>query len=585
MDMDQNIINILITDDDQGDRHEIKRLLKQSGLACECTEVVSVEEAIKACDNAVFHCVIIDYQLTGQNGLEGMSLLHSQFPEMPIIMLTGHGNEMIAIEAVKRGASDYIAKKNLNADLLRKSITDAIEKCQLEKKIKKQTMKIDHMAHYDYLTKIPNRQYFSEMLSRTLNSAKRHRRILAVLLLDLDRFKNVNDELGHEMGDLLLKQAARRFQSTLRGEDILARLGGDEFIILLGEINKREDAELVAQKLIFSLKEPFLLGNETVSITSSIGIATYPFAGETVVDLIRSADQAMYKAKKVGKNNFQFYMPEFNRKLTQRLRIENALQNALKNQEFYLCYQPIYHLNDSSLFAIEALLRWNHPEFVDTPIKEIISVSEELGSIVPMGDWIMNEAFRQYKEWKLKNNTSIKLSLNIAPQQLLSLDWFSKVGRLMEAHQIDPRLLIFELTETDIVKNMVDTQETLTAFTKIGVQIFIDDFGMGYSTLNMLKNFTITGIKIDKSIVNNISDTGSNGQKVLESLFLFAEKIGFSVIAEGVETKTQLDFLKSYTKEKCQGYYLSKPLSPDDMAKLLYSTSSQFEGLDNPDCR
>jgi len=306
----QNTLKILIIDDDEGDRKQIKRALKQAGLLIECIETVSVEKALEVCKNHSFDCTIIDYELPGYDGLTGVTALHRRFPYMVIIMSTGHGDEMVATEAMKRGANDYIIKKNLDPKLLYKKIFEAIEKKKLENQLNEKTTKTDYMAHHDYLTDIPNRFFFEHTLSRALAHAKRYKKIVGMLFIDLDRFKNINDVLGHKVGDSLLKQVSKRFQSVIREEEMLARLGGDEFGLLIGDMNKIEDAGIVAEKLIHSLEAPFLLDVEKITITSSIGIATYPFAGETVSELMRSADTAMYQAKKAGKNNFKFFLKQ-----------------------------------------------------------------------------------------------------------------------------------------------------------------------------------------------------------------------------------------------------------------------------------
>lgn len=304
-------LNILIVDDDEGDRKQLKRLLKQSSLDYVCTEVSSIVDAKKLCEKSAFDCTIIDYQLPGEDGLVGISSFHVQCPSMAIIMSTGQGDETIAAEAIKCGASDYIVKKSLNINLLEKSIMNAIEKSQLKNKLAEQEAKLEHMAYYDYLTDLPNRLLFDHTLSLILAMAKRNKKKFAVMVLDLDRFKNVNDTLGHEAGDSLLKQVGTRFQSTRRKEDMIARLGGDEFVLLINDTNTAEDASLVAKKIIDCFKGPFLLGTEKINITSSIGIALYPFAGETASDLLKNADKAMYQAKNAGKNTFQFYTPDF----------------------------------------------------------------------------------------------------------------------------------------------------------------------------------------------------------------------------------------------------------------------------------
>ncbi len=305
--MNQGLLHILIADDDIGDRKLIKRLLKQSGLMCECVEAESVEEALVACSTKPFDCIIIDYRLPGQDGLAGIDTLHNQFPTVAIIMTTGQGDEMVATEALKLGASDYIVKKNLNPELLKKSISAAIEKLQLQKLVKEHETKIQYIAYHDYLTGTPNRLLFADTLKRTLAGAKRNKKMFAVIMLDLDHFKNINDTLGHEEGDSLLRQATQRFQSVLREEDMLARLGGDEFAVLISEMKQNEEADRCATRILDSLKESFILANKTIGITASIGIAIYPLAGENTSDLMRNADKAMYQAKNAGRNTIRSF--------------------------------------------------------------------------------------------------------------------------------------------------------------------------------------------------------------------------------------------------------------------------------------
>jgi diguanylate cyclase (GGDEF)-like protein len=439
----------------------------------------------------------------------------------------------------------------------------------LKKQLKEKEAKIEYLAHHDTLTDTPNRLLFNATLTREIEQAKRYKRLFAVLYLDLDRFKNINDSLGHTAGDSLLQQVSQRFKSVMRGEDMLARLGGDEFAVLISNINKIEDAILCAQKLIDILKNSFIVDGEKIHITSSIGIATYPASGETIEELMRNADIAMYQAKYDGKNIFKLYTSETIHQLNQRVHIESALRDAIKNNELYLCYQPIYCLSDTSLLGLEVLLRWNHDTFSNIPVDQIISVAEESGLILTIGDWIINEAFHEYHSWKLKDNASVKLALNISYRQLNSTAWFSRVKQFIENHQMDPCSLIFELTESDIIRDMRIAKETLSLFVKIGSQIFIDDFGMGYSSLKMIQNFPISGLKIDKSCTEDLEDNSSS-RNLVKSLFMLAENMGYIVVAEGIETKIQLDLLKSYVDGKGQGYYLSKPLPSAGIVELLH---------------
>ena len=572
--MDHKILNILIADDDSGDIKQFKRVLQETGLSHVCTAVTSIEEALVISSQRAFDCIFVDYQLPGgMTGLDGIASLHRQCSEVPVIMLTGSGDEMVAIEAMKRGAFDYLVKENLTSELLKKSIDSVIDKALLEKQKKEKTSKIEYIADHDYLTDIPNRRLFHRNFSKALMRAERDKKMYAVMLLDLDRFKNINDALGHHVGDKLLKLVTDRFRSVLRVEDVLARLGGDEFGVLIRKLNDSKQVGLIANNLIRVLEKSFSIGHEKMNTTTSIGIAIYPTDGTTVSDLLRNADKAMYVAKHKGGNHFEFYAPEFNApefnaQMTQRLHIEAALRDAINNREFYLCYQPIYHLADNTLFGVEALLRWRHAEFEKIPIADVISVAEESGLIVSICDWVLNEALHQYAAWKVKYDVMFKLSINFSVKSMLSLDWYTKVKKLAETYQVDPHVLIFELTETDIMKDMTGMQKILSNLTAMGAQVFVDNFGTGFSSINIIRNLPAAGFKIDKSCMQQIEH--SKGDKnFVNSLFVLAENMGLTVVAKGIEIETQFDFLKSYPKEKLQGYYLSKPLLPNEVERLL----------------
>jgi len=299
--MDQKTLNILIVDDDDGDRKHIQRILKKTGLLYDYIAVASLKQALVYCEKQIIDCMLIDYQLPGEDSLTSIATLSHQFPYMAIIMLTGTGNETIAVEAMKHGAVDYLTKNSIDSTLLEKTILSAIEKQQLKQQLHEQEVKVNHLAYYDYLTDIPNRVFFEYAVSKALAHAKRYKKIMAILFIDLDRFKTINDVLGHECGDLLLKEVTKRFQQTLREEDTLARLGGDEFGLLITQIDQQEQVELIAKKILQSLKDPFLLAAEKITVTPSIGIAVYPIAGQSVSTLMRSADKAMYQVKKAEK--------------------------------------------------------------------------------------------------------------------------------------------------------------------------------------------------------------------------------------------------------------------------------------------
>ncbi len=552
---------VILIVDDEGNTKNIQRALKKIDLQCHIFSAVSIEQSLQICMAQKINCMLIGHQLMGASGLDEITALNQQFPFMAIIMLVRSGDEMVAIDALKHGVSDCIIKKKVDSILLGKTIYSAIGKKKLEKKL-------NHVTHYDYLTDTPNRLYFEQLISKELAYAKHYQKTLCLFFIDIDRFKTINDALGYEIGDLVLQQVVKRFKSVLQEKDLLARLGGDEFGILTGEINQIEEATLLAKKLLFSLKPPFLLNNEKVTVTVSIGIAMYPQARDSVSELMRSADKAMSQVKKTGKNNFIIYKSNFDQTIVRRFHIETALRNAIEKKELYLHYQPIYNLSDLSLFGVEALLRWNHDEFGQFSIDEIISVAEESGLIISIGDWVINEAFRQYNDWSLQANTQFKLAINISPDQLVNTNFVSNLEKSIQNYQMNPNVLIFELTETDVIKQMFATQKTLASITEMGVQIFVDDFGMGYSSLNIIKNIPISGIKIDRHSIKNLS-TRAFDRNLVNSLFLLAKNMGFAVVAEGIETKAQLDLLKPHAGEMGQGNYLSVPLSSDEIAKLI----------------
>lgn len=566
--MDTKKLNILLLDDDPIDSERVKNLINE--VPCDITSTTNLDEAFKACYEFKFSCIVVCYRL-GKIGLNDVCVLSNHFSFIPIIFLTDDENELLLKEAMKCGASDYIFNKNLNSEFLIKIITSNIEKFNLQRKVQEQKSKIKYITHHiyhDYLTNIPNRFFFDQTLLKVLASAKRNQRFFAILIIDLDEFKYINDTFGHKVGDILLQDVSKRFQAVIREEDMLARLGGDEFGIVISEMKKKEDADFFAEKLIFSLINPFVMDSHELTITSSIGIAIYPFAGETISELMKNADKAMYQAKNVGKNNFQIYTPSVNQKMEQQLLIETAMREGLTHNEFHVCYQPIYHLNNKSLFGLEALLRWNNKNFSDVSIEEIISIANASGLIVELGDWIINEVFKDYQRWGIKDDSAIHIALNLSLNQINSQNWFSKVQELIAQYHIIPNKLIFELSEADLINHNLLNKKMVSSFAALGIKIFIDRFGSGTFSLKILNNLPISGLKIDKECIKGISEN-QNDRNLAKSIISFAKNMGLIIVAEGIETKSQLDFLKTFTEGKGQGYYLSRIMSADEVTNLL----------------
>jgi diguanylate cyclase (GGDEF)-like protein/PAS domain S-box-containing protein len=439
---------------------------------------------------------------------------------------------------------------------------------------------ITRMAYYDSLTDLPNRLLFRDRLQLSLSHAERHQRLLALLFLDLDNFKRINDTLGHRVGDMLLKEVAQRLAGSARSSDIIsrqgpdefeitvARQGGDEFTVLLTEISHAQNAAKVSQRLLQALTQPFMLGGQEVFITASIGIALYPLDGENIDSLFKNADIAMYHAKDRGKNNYQYYQQSMNVAAIERLSMETALRKALERKEFLLYYQPQMDIGTGSIVGMEALIRWNHPERGMIPPGEFIPLAEETGLIVPIGEWVLNTACAQNKEWQRCGYPLLCVSVNISGQQFRQQNLIKTVAHALEISGLSPRNLMLEITESII---MQPTEEIMAAFHELmamGVRFSIDDFGTGYSSLSYIKRFPIHEIKIDRSFIKEIN-AGADDAAIAKAIIAMAHSLNLKVVAEGVETEQQLKILAREGCDEMQGYLIGRPVPAGEAMKLL----------------
>jgi diguanylate cyclase (GGDEF)-like protein/PAS domain S-box-containing protein len=428
--------------------------------------------------------------------------------------------------------------------------------------------KLNYLAYYDVLTGLPSRTLFQDRLGQALTSANRHESKLAVLLLDLDDFKNINDSLGHNAGDQLLKQFATRLAGSLREGDTAARLGGDEFVAILDNVASEEDATLVAQKILKLNIEPFTIDGHKLFVTCSIGISFYPKDGEDAETLLKNADAALYRAKDLGRNNAQFCSAEMNAKALQRLTLENNLRHALERQEFLLHYQPRVDLHSGEITGMEALVRWQHPEQGLIPPGRFIPAAEDSGLIVPLGAWVLHTACAQNKAWQATGLKPVCMAVNLSARQFRQQDLVEVVTRILQETGLDAAYLELELTESMVMQNVETTIATLTRLKAIGVKFSIDDFGTGYSSLSYLKRFPIDYLKIDQSFVRDIS-TDPDDAAITKTIISMAHDLGLRVIAEGVETQEQETFLRLHHCDEMQGYLFSKPVSAEQVEALL----------------
>ena len=453
--------------------------------------------------------------------------------------------------------------------------------------------KIRLLAYYDTLTNLPNRQSFKERASQAIESAVRHQRLGAVLYLDLDGFKRINDTLGPDLGDQLLVGVADRLRDQVRTSDRItrgstpggvdedmARLGGDEFTMLLSEIRHQLSATVVARRIQAEISKPFNLDGHEVYITPSIGIALFPEDGATIDEVLKNADTAMYHAKAVGKNNFQFYADEMNARAVKRLKLEGELRKALDRGELHLNYQPQIDIQQNRIIAAEALLRWTHHELGNVFPDQFIPIAEDTGMIIEIGEWVLHEACRQSMAWQQAGCAPIKVAVNLSPAQFAQRTIQEGVRKALDATGLPPSLLELEITENIIMCNVDETIATLRELRDMGIHISVDDFGTGYSSLSYLKRFPINALKIDRSFVKDIPDDQDDAA-ITAAIIAMAHQLNLEVVAEGIETQAQMDFLRHHGCEVGQGYMISKPVCGSELAELLAAPAAK-PGLRRP---
>jgi len=427
---------------------------------------------------------------------------------------------------------------------------------------------LHNLAYYDALTGLPNRELFMDRLENALVKARRDDTAIALMFIDLDRFKNINDTLGHSVGDELLKAVSRKLTGCVRKVDTVARLGGDEFTITLASIAHPEDAAKVAETILHSFKEPLDIGGRELFISPSIGISTYPADGKDSEALIKNADTAMYRVKEEGRNSFQFYRSEMSKKFFERLALENELRKALESNQLKLAYQPQVSMATGSIVGMEALARWQHVELGWVSPDVFIPIAEETGLIGALGEWALRAACIQAKAWVDAGHTGLRMAVNLSTIQIQQADIPDIVAKCLQETGLEPRNLELELTESEIMEHAEATVETLIALKKMGVHLAIDDFGTGYSSLSYLKRFAIDKLKIDKSFIDDIS-TDPNDAEIVAAVIVMAHNLKLEVVAEGVETEDQLSFLRWQECDEIQGYLFSKPVPAAEMQAML----------------
>jgi len=456
----------------------------------------------------------------------------------------------------------YVGNKLINYLAIKLDITKYVE----------QQEDLDFLAYHDPLTKLPNRMYFEERLEQVLAVSKRKKTKVAILFIDLDRFKIINDTLGHHIGDEMLKTIAERIQGVLRKGDTLARLGGDEFVVILELLKDKNEPAHVSEKIIEAIRKPILVGAYTLTTTASIGIALFPDDGDGMHTIIKHADSAMYEAKKLGKDRFHYYQEELSVNSHQRLNIEQYLRNGIKNNEFELYYQPQYDLKSRKIIGLEALIRWTNAELGPIGPDEFIPVAEETGLIIDIGEFVFREACMAFTKLQRSGVAVETIAINVSSVQISQNNFLERIKNIIETTGIEAHYIEIEITERYLMEYTEGSLTVLDDLRELGLKISIDDFGTGYSSMSYLKKLPIDTIKIDKSFVDDI-DSDKNDYEITKAIIALSSSLGYSVVAEGIETQEQEDVLKELACDKGQGYYFCRPLPEQDLVEFMTNES------------
>jgi diguanylate cyclase len=547
---------ILLIDDDEDDYLFTKDLLCDTfGRGVPLDWVSSWGKAFDLIAEKRHDVYLVDYRLGERTGLELVKEAVDLGCEAPFIVLTGEGKREIDLQAMRCGAADYLVKGEITAPLLDRAIRYSIERHRAEQRL-------SELARTDQLTGLANRYYLNDFLERALARADRKQSHVAVMLLDLDRFKTINDTHGHEGGDILLKCVAARLVECVRTHDLVARLGGDEFVVVMEDVADLDHISRFARRILETVKHPISLARTEVYTSTSIGIAVYPTDASSSDELMASADAAMYQAKEHGPDGFYFYTMAMRIRAAQRFELEGGMRAALERDEFRLHYQPQIDLRTGRIAGFEALVRWQHPTRGLVAPNDFIPLAEETGLIVPLGQWTLLTVCSQMARWRAMDLPAVPIAINFSARQFQHEGLVESVAAALADHRLDPSSLEIEITESDILKCPERVRGLLEELTAIGVQVSLDDFGTGFSSLNHLRTFPGASIKIDRSFISNICIDPCDAA-IVRSLIPMAHSLRLEVIAEGVETLEQVAVLRAFDCDKIQGFVAGKPLGPE----------------------
>ncbi len=684
---------LLLVEDSPGDARLLEEMLKESGSHnMTVTRVASMSEAQATLAENTTDVILLDLGLPDAQGMESVRQARAAAPHIPLVVLTGRDDDLLAEHAHQEGVADYLIKGQVESRALIRTLRHAVERNMMQEALyaekeraevtlnsigdavisadvsgiitfinlvaegmtgwgreealgrpladvfmcvdaltreatpnpvasvfesgvtsnlpsgyaliardkpempieasvspmynreglatgsvivfrdvsaaRAMALEMTHSFEHDFLTGLPNRALLNDRISQAITIAPRHKKQLAVLFLDLDGFKHINDSLGHPIGDMLLQSIAKRLVGCVRASDTVSRQGGDEFVVLLSEAEQWENAAIVAARMLIAVAETHFIDNHDLHVTTSIGVSVYPEDGEDAETLIKNADTAMYQAKENGRQSYQFFKPAMNVRAVERQSTEESLRRALEREEFLLLYQPKINLRTGAITGAEALIRWTHPTRGEVSPAQFIPIAEESGLIRPIGDWVLREACQQARSWVDSGLPQTSMAVNVSATELRDETYVQRLYATLSQTGMDPRSLELELTESVLMKHAHSAAIILQTLRRSGVQVALDDFGTGYSSLSYLRDFPIDALKIDQSFVSEVTSAGED-TSIVTAVISMARSLGLRVVAEGVETREQLEFLRAHECDEGQGYFFSRPVPPEMFADLL----------------
>ncbi len=553
-------LHFLIVDDDEGDRMQINRAIRRSMPPSNCTETATLEEALAACAQSRFDCALIDYRLPGADGLNAISTLRERFPFLPIVMSTGQGDEMVAIEAMKRGASDYIPKSKIDPESIRRVIENGLKWGRQETEAATSRSRLQYLGLNDPLTGLSNRTLFSDRLEQLVLQCQRNGEAFTVMMMDLNLFKEINDRLGHHSGDAVLCQVAQRLTSVVRKTDTVARLGGDEFACLLPLTKSLANAECVAEKIVDTIRQPMLIDHQPVTVGISIGIAQCPLQGVDGPTLLQRADKAMYEAKKNYKG-IHVFNSDSNRNESQSGLVSDDLMRALAYRELTVHFQPQVDLRTRQIVGKEALVRWQHPQQgMILPHRFIPAAETSSATITALTEAVLQMTLDQEQSWR-DRGFCVPVSVNLSARLLEDDSLPDRILEMLDDRQLTPECLNLELTETALACVPAHACATLRRTSDAGIGISIANFGAGYTSFKRLRELDLAGIKIDGTYIAEACDRGRNAS-IVRSIAELGRGFDVPVIAECVEKESSWQTLLGLGCNLAQGYSIARPMEP-----------------------